>query len=178
MAWPQTVLNMFARQIIPALFKKGYSANAGLEFFKRAGYGLRRKLWLSNWREITSAKKLERVYRFIPRKLRFSYGLMAPTETYQRKKFKYVFETLAKTFDTGEIVPVAQSMESNVRLSIEEATEKWLAKIKDEEEPYSWAGTMEPVSTELVVVYRKMPIRAAAEQPEWIETEPLGPEWV
>lgn len=178
MIWTQAIRRGLARAAIPRLFDAGYSANAGLAFFKIKGPGLARKLWLSDWREITGAKKLERAYRFIPEKIRLSYNLMAGTETYQRKKFKYVFDTEAEDIKTGERVTRSQSMESNIRLSIEEAEAKWLDKIMDEEKPYSWEGTLIPLSTQLRVVYRKLPIAAAQEQPSWIETEPLGPEWV
>lgn len=178
MALAQGAIRSIANAAFPKLFAKGYSANAALGALKTLGFGYQRKLFLKDWRTYTGAKKLERVYRFIPRKIRLSYNLMAPTEFYQRKKYKYVMETQAKDIVTGEIRPMTQSMESDTRYSIDEATSKWLAKIMDEEKRYSWEGTMIPVSTELMVVYRKLPIRATFGEPEWIETEPLGPEWV
>lgn len=167
-----------ARSIIPRLFTGGYSASAALNVFRKIGPGLRRKLWLSDWREITGAKKLERAYRFIPRKIRLSYALMAPTETYQRKKFKYVFDTEAKNLETGDIVKRTQSMESDVQLSIEEAERAWLEKIQDEISMCAWAGVMEPIDTTLRVVYRKLPVQLVTEQVAWIESGTLGPEWV
>ncbi len=178
MIWTQAIRRGLARSIIPKLFNKGFSASAALKYFKKIGPGLRRSLWLADWREITGAKKLERVYRFIPRKLRLSKGLMAPSNTFQRMKYKYVYDTEVEDMDTKERSVRTQSMESDVNLSIEEAEREWLEKMQDEENPYNWQQNVTAVGTILRVVYRRHPVSAVLAEPSWIEPGQLGPEWV
>lgn len=178
MVWTQAARRAVARAVIPKLFAEGYSASAALRVFSTIGPGLRRKLWLADWREITGAKKLERVYRFIPKKLRLSYALMAPTETFQRREFKYVFDTEVLDTKTGKSETRTQSMESDRRLSPEEAMILWSAEVEDEEAKYDFGEDVLFRDTTLRVVYRRKPIRAILPEPTWIEKKSLGPEWV
>lgn len=156
MALASTVLRGLGRSIIPKLFDQGYSANAALTHLKSLGYGYQRKRFLTDWREITGAKKLERAYKFIPRKYALSYQLMAPTETFQQHEYKYVFEVTGKDSLTGEPEHRTMSMGSEKRYSIDEVEGVYGEIVTAEEDRYRAIYNFEPEEVRLKVVYRRI----------------------
>ena len=150
-----TTARMLARQVLPELFNQGLSGTKALSYLKSKGIGYRRKTFLGDWREITGAKKLERVYKYIPKKYALNYNLMAPTETNQGKEFKYVFETDNVNSLTGEHSNGTVSMISDRRLSIDDATAEQSDLLSLSEQKYLEDDGYSIAGIELKVVYRK-----------------------
>ena len=157
------ILRAAGRAVIPKLFAGGYSATAALGQLKTLGYGYRRQTFLADWREITGAKKIEAAFRFAPRKYRLSYQMMAPTETFQQQKFKYVFRAHGRDTKTGQLVSRTMSMGNNARLSPDEAEDQYANILGDEAQRYKDDLDFEPDFVELYSVYRKkLPLGAEA----------------
>jgi len=151
-----TILRALGRSVIPKLFTAGYSATRGLEALKAMGYGYRKKRYLADWREITGAKKLERVYKFIPKKYALSYALMAPAEVAQRCLFKYIFNAFGVDLNTREPVASTVSMGREERISPEQAETEMMEALEDEKDWYEDAYGWEISHVELKVVYRRV----------------------
>jgi len=157
------ILRAAGRAVIPKLFAGGYSATAALNKLKTFGYGYRRKTFLADWREITGAKKIEAAFRFAPRKYRLSYQMMAPTETFQQEKYKYVFRAFGRDTKTGQLVSRTMSMGDSARLSPDDAEEAYANILGDEAQRYKDDLGFEPDFVELYSVYRKkLPLGAEA----------------
>lgn len=155
MPFTQAARRAIARIIIPRYFEMGYSATAALKAFRVEGEKLQTKLWHATWREITGAKKLERAYRFIPIKHRLSYNMMAPTETYQATKFKFIFETHGYDTALEQGDTRVMSYGTDERISPEEAADRMAQQIRDEVEATPSLQDFEPDMLELYVVYRR-----------------------
>lgn len=163
MALAAGILRAAGRAVIPKLFTGGFSATAALGQLKKLGYGYRRKTFLADWREITGAKKIEASFRFAPRKYRLSYQMMAPTETFQQQKYKYVFRAHGRDTKTGQLISRTMSMGDNVRMSPDEAEEQYANILADETQRYKDDLGFEPDFVELYSVYRrKLPLGAEA----------------
>ena len=170
------ILRAAGRAVIPKLFAGGYSATAALKQLKGIGYGYRRKTFLADWREITGAKKVEAAFRFAPRKYRLSYQLMAPTETFQQEKYKYVFRTHGWDTTTGKRTSRTMSMGDSRRLSPDEAEGEYANILHDEVGRGASTFEFEPEYVELYTVYRqKLPSGAEgmsdAELRRWMGEE-------
>ena len=144
-----------ARAVIPKMFTKGFSATSALSHFRSIGGQIRTKTWYGDWREIAGMKKLERTYRFIPRKNRLSYEMMAKTESFQKDDYKYTFEVHGRDAETGEYTVRTMSYGSDTRYSIEEAEELYADILKDEADYYEDQYGFIPDSVELFVVTRR-----------------------
>jgi len=157
------ILRAAGRAVIPKLFSGGYSATAALNHLKGIGFGYRRTTFLADWREITGAKKVEAAFRFAPRKYRMSYQMMAPTETFQQEKYKYVFRAHGRDTKTGQLIARTMSMGDSSRLSPDEAEEAYADILRDEAQRYMDDLDFEPDFVELYSVYRKKePLGAGA----------------
>ena len=155
MALAAGIMRAVVRAVIPKLFAGGYSANAALNHLKTFGPVIRRQTFLADWREITGAKKVEAAFRFAPRKYRLSYQMMAPTETFQQEKYKYVFRTHGWDTTTGERTSRTMSMGDSRRLSPDEAEEEYANILHDEVGRGASTFDFEPEYVELYSVYRK-----------------------
>lgn len=156
MALLGAALRSVARMEIPRMFDLGYSANRAIREVRTIlGHAPSRKLFLSDWREITGAKKLERVFRFIPKKYALSYNLMAPAPRGQQHEYRYVFDTTWINLETGEKVVKTQSMGSNRRYSPDTVERKYWDKLDMEMGFCAYEGVMELQDVKLRVVYRK-----------------------
>lgn len=156
MALVGAALRSVARTMIPRFFESGYSAAGAMrELRSLVGHAPRKQLFLADWRELTGAKKLERSYRFIPRKHALSYGLMAPTETFQSHEYRYIFDVTGKDTLTGEEVKRTMSLGSDTRYSIDKAEDEYTEIMDIEADRYKDVYAFEPVSVELRVVYRR-----------------------
>jgi len=157
------ILRAAGRAVIPKLFAGGYSATAALKQLKGIGYGYRRTTFLADWREITGAKKVEAAFRFAPRKYRLSYQMMAPTDTFQQQKYKYVFRAHGRDTKTGQLISRTMSMGDNVRMSPDEAEDAYADILREESQRYMDDLSFEPDFVELYSVYRKkLPLGAEA----------------
>jgi len=155
MAIASGIMRAVVRSVIPKMFAGGYSANSALNYLKTLGPVIRRKTFLADWREITGAKKVEAAFRFAPRKYRLNYQMMAPTETFQQEKYKYVFRIHGRNVKTGELAARTMSMGDSARLSPDEAEEQYANILADEVKRYKDDLNFEPDSVELYSVYRK-----------------------
>lgn len=156
MVWTQALRRVAAREMIPKLFGQGYSATAALRVFSDIGPGLRRKLWLADWREIIGAKKLERTYRFIPKKYRLSFQMMAPAEVRQKHEFRYVFDAYGKNLETGEQEIRTVSFGDDTRFSQEDAESEMTADMDTAMDHYKDAYSWEFERVEFMVAYRRV----------------------
>lgn len=150
------VTHTLARIAIPKLFAQGYSATRALSFYKTIAPGIRKTDWLGYWREITGAKKLERAYRFIPKKYALSYQMIAPTETFQTKKYKYIFDVSGYDEATGALTTRTASMTSDGRLSPFDSETEMFEALEEEAEFYLDTYGFIPESVSLKAVYRKI----------------------
>lgn len=155
MVWTHTLRHALARAVIPKFINMGYSASAALRTFSDIGPGLRRKVWLADWREISGSKKLERTYRFIPKKIRLSFQMMAPTESKQQRMYKYIFDVVGTNIETGAAETRTVSFGDDRRLSIEQATEDMQADLTGLAQHYKDQYNWKADKMELVAVYRK-----------------------
>jgi len=155
MALATGIMRAVVRAVIPKLFAGGYSANAALNYLKTLGPVIRRKTFLADWREITGAKKVEASFRFAPRKYRLSYQMMAPTETFQQEKYKYVFRVHGRDTKTGQLTSRTMSMGDSRQLSPDEAEEQYANIIHDELDRGASKFEFESDVVELYSVYRK-----------------------
>jgi len=144
-----------ARAVMPKMFGQGYSATSALTYFRSIGGTIRTQRWYADWREITGMKKLERTYRFIPRKTRLSYQMMAKTESYQQYDYKYIFDIHGRDAETGEYAVRTMSYGSDTRFSIEDIEEEYAGIMKAEQEYYEDQYGFIPDAVELSVVTRK-----------------------
>lgn len=148
------ILRSVARSVIPKMFTGGYSATSALNYFRSIGGQIRTQTWYSDWREIAGMKKLERTYRFVPRKYRLSYGMMAPTETYQSTEFKYVFDVHGRDAETGEYAVRTMSFGSDERYSPDGVEGAYADLLSAETNYYLDEFGFIPDAVELVVVSR------------------------
>lgn len=144
-----------ARAVIPKMFSRGFSATSALEHFRSIGGQIRTKTWYGDWREIAGMKKLERTYRFIPRKTRLSYQMMATTESFQHDDYKYIFDVHGRDAETGEFATRTMSLGSDTRYSIDEIEEEYANILKAESDYYEDQHGFIPDVVELAVVVRK-----------------------
>lgn len=144
-----------ARSVIPKMFSGGFSATAALKRFRGIGGQIRTQRWYADWREITGMKKLERTYRFIPRKHRLSYSMMAKTESLQHNEYKYVFEVHGRDADTGEYTSRMMSFGSETRYSIEDVEAEYAEIMSLEADYYEDQYGFLADDVELFVVTRK-----------------------
>ena len=170
MALAAGIMRAVVRAVIPELFAGGYSANAALNKLKTFGPVIRRQTFLADWREITGAKKVEAAFRFAPRKYRLSYQMMAPTETFQDQKYKYVFRAHGRNVKTGELASRTMSMGDSARLSPDAAEEQYANILADEAQRYKDDLDFEPDFVELYSVYRKKEL-SEAELRRWMGEE-------
>lgn len=143
------------RSVIPKLFTLGFTPTAGLAYLRKLGQGYRKTTFLADWREITGAKKLERVYRFIPKKYSLSYALMAPTETFQQHQYRYIFDVTGENLLTGERETRTMSLGTDRHFSIEEAEAEWREIMRLERGRYAEEEYFIADKIDLKVVYRK-----------------------
>jgi len=155
MALAAGIMRAVVRAVIPKLFAGGYSANAALNHLKTFGPVIRRQTFLADWREITGAKKVEAAFRFAPRKYRLSYQMMAPTETFQQEKYKYVFRTHGWDTTTGERTSRTMSMGDSRKLSPDDAEEAYANILHEEVGRGASTFEFEPDYVELYSVYRQ-----------------------
>jgi len=144
-----------ARAVIPKMFTKGYSATSALAKFRSIGGSIRTQTWYADWREVAGMKKLERSYRFIPRKYRLSYDMMAKTESYQQYDYKYIFDVHGRDVETGEYATRTMSYGSDTRYSIDEVEERYADLVRAEQDYYEDQHGFLPDVVELAVVTRK-----------------------
>lgn len=149
------ILRSVARAVIPKMFAGAYTATSALSYFRGIGGKIRTKTWYSDWREITGAKKLERTYRFIPRKYRLSYGMMAPTETYQQRDYKYIFDVYGRDTATNEMKIRTMSFGSDTRYAPDDVEDEYADLLRAEASMYEDIYGFTPDYVELTVVYRK-----------------------
>lgn len=170
MALVAAITRSVARAVIPKMFSQGYSATAGLSYFRSIGGQIRTKTWYGDWREIAGIKKLERTHRFAPRKYRLSYQMMAPTETFQDKEFKYMYDTTWRNLETDERIVKTQSMGSDTRFSPDDSQEAFAEKLDAEMGFCAYEGVMELEKVELIGVTRRkfaMPGMSEGEARRW-----------
>jgi len=144
-----------ARSVIPKMFTGGYSATSALKHFRAIGGAIRTQTWYADWREIAGMKKLERTYRFIPRKYRLSYTMMAKTESLQHNDYKYIFEVHGRDVDTGEYATRMMSFGSERRYSIDEIEAEYADIMRLEADYYEDQYGFLADEVELFVVTRK-----------------------
>jgi len=144
-----------ARSVIPKMFTGGYSATSALAHFRGIGGQIRTKTWYADWREITGMKKLERTYRFIPRKHRLSYSMMAKTESLQHNDYKYIFEVHGRDAETGEYTTRVMSFGSERRYSPDEIEAEYAEIMSLEADYYEDQYGFIADEVELFVVTRK-----------------------
>ena len=161
---------------IPKMFEAGLSATAALNKLIGLGFGYRRTDFLGAWRQLTGMKKLSRAYRFIPRKYRLSYGMMAKAEAYQSHEYKYVFDVHGRDVDTGELTTRTMSMGSDTRFAPDEVEDYYAKILTAEQEWYEDQYGFLPDVVELSVCTRltgkaTSVIEADAEMKRWYGLE-------
>jgi len=164
------------RAAVPKMFDMGYSATAALKYFRGIGEKIRTGTAYKDWRGITGMKKLERTYRFIPRKYRLSYGMMAKAETYQSHEYKYVFDVHGRDAETGEMLTRTMSMGSDTRFAPDEVEEYYAKILSAEQEWYEDQYGFLPDVVELAVCSRltgkaTAVLEAEAEMRRWYGLE-------
>jgi len=144
------------RGLIPEFYRLGYSATGALNALKGFGAGIRRTTWLAQWREVTGAEKLSKVYRYIPKKYKVAGNLIAPTAEPMRRQYKYNFQVSGIDLVTGEPTTKWFSFLDDARYSPDEAEQIMKSWLDAEADNYEWMYDfeMDVPTTELYIMYR------------------------
>lgn len=155
MAISSLVVRSLTRAAIPKMFRAGMSASAAARFMRaEVGGFYRRQTFLADWREITGVEKLKESFRYIPKKYRLSFNLMAPVASEMPTKYRYLFRVSGINPETGAVEHAWTSMLDDVRLSPERAEQIMWDVIQDPETDTQPGYNLDQRGIELFVAYR------------------------
>ena len=126
------------RAVIPEFWALGYSATAARTYLRQFGPTLRWSSFLDEWREVTGAKKAEKVWRFTPKKYREPKAAMVPTAQPTKQEFMYKFKVSGIELETGEPGERWFTLATDEWLAPAQAEAQMVAAIAEKGDYYIW----------------------------------------